>query len=534
MVQNSRIFYIITALLFLFAASLLSATVVSAGTFERMVMPGEVIKGHAKYENECSRCHRPFSKKAQKGLCLECHKLVSGDVKAKRGFHGRSLEVKGAKCRFCHTDHKGRKADVVRLDADLFNHSITDFPLKDAHKKVKCLLCHKPKAKYRAAPVKCVKCHKDDDAHSNRLGSKCAECHSMKSWKKPRFNHDKTKFKLKGEHKKTYCNRCHPNERYKKTPKVCYSCHRLDDLHRGGYGKKCAECHTPKEWKKTEFDHAKTEFKLKGAHVKVSCVKCHKGALYTKSNKRKELPKSCVGCHKNDDEHRGRYGKKCAGCHTPKVWKKTKFDHAKTEFKLKGAHVKVSCVKCHKGNIVKSEKKTELPKSCVGCHKRDDVHKAREGRRCEKCHNVKGWTKGVTFEHDITRFPLIGQHAVAPCEACHSSSNFKEAKRVCVSCHKEEDVHKRGLGPECAACHNPNGWRLWRFDHDKQTDFNLDGAHSGLDCRACHWRVVRRKVSASGGCITCHREDDRHRGGFGFQCQRCHTTKSFDEIEMAD
>ena len=162
------------------------------------------------------------------------------------------------------------------------------------------------------------------------------------------------------------------------------------------------------------------------------------------------------------------------------------------------------------------------------------MHKGQQGKRCEECHNNKGWTKLVSFEHDITLFPLIGLHAVAPCEACHLSSAYKDAKSECESCHESEDVHKRGLGPECGACHNPNGWRLWRYDHDKETDFVLDGAHKGLNCRSCHNRPARRKVRASKACISCHRDDDIHRGGFGFNCERCHTNEAFDEIKLAD
>lgn len=524
--------FIIAFILALVVSSLAGSTAI-AGTLERMVMPGSVIAGHAKYEDECSRCHRLFSKASQKGLCLECHKKVSGDLKKKIGFHGKKTGLRDTECRHCHTDHKGRQADVVRMDSDLFDHAATDFPLKGGHAKTRCAKCHKPKAKYRDAPATCIKCHKDDDTHRERLGSKCAECHSERSWKKPRFDHDKTKFKLKGEHKKVSCNRCHPNDRYKKTPKDCFTCHRLNDVHRGSYGKKCADCHNPRDWKRTSFDHDKTKFKLKGAHTKVDCTGCHKNKdIY---GKKKKLPKTCFKCHKNDDEHIGRYGNKCKECHNPKEWKRTSFDHDKTKFKLKGEHKKVDCVRCHKGRLYeKKQRLRKLPKTCFGCHKRDDVHKGQEGKRCEECHGNEGWTERVSFEHDITRFPLIGLHAVAPCEACHLSSAYKDAKSECASCHRSEDVHKRGLGPECGVCHNPNGWRLWRYDHDKQTDFVLDGAHEGLDCRSCHSRPARRKVSASTACISCHREDDIHRGGFGFHCQRCHTNESFEEIKMAE
>ena len=88
------------------------------------------------------------------------------------------------------------------MDSDLFEHDLTDYPLKGGHAKTKCAKCHKKKDKYRDAPSGCIKCHKNDDVHEDRLGNKCADCHSESSWRKPRFDHDKTKFKLKGEHKR--------------------------------------------------------------------------------------------------------------------------------------------------------------------------------------------------------------------------------------------------------------------------------------------------------------------------------------------
>ena len=68
--------------------SLLTALLVIAGfsnpgfaqnAFERLVMPGQLIQGHAKLEAECSKCHSPFSPKAQDDLCLACHKAIAAD-----------------------------------------------------------------------------------------------------------------------------------------------------------------------------------------------------------------------------------------------------------------------------------------------------------------------------------------------------------------------------------------------------------------------------------------------------------------------
>ena len=52
---------------------------VSAG-IKSLVMPGKVIEGHAKYENECGRCHKSFSKESQNHLCRDCHETVDVDI----------------------------------------------------------------------------------------------------------------------------------------------------------------------------------------------------------------------------------------------------------------------------------------------------------------------------------------------------------------------------------------------------------------------------------------------------------------------
>ncbi len=508
----------------LLATALISARKAEAKSIKSLFMPGKVISGHAKYENKCAECHKSFRKGSQIKLCLACHKKVSLDVKKARGFHGKDKRAKKTECKECHREHKGREYRAVNFDRETFDHRLTDFRLKGGHLGAKCAKCHKKDKKYREAAAKCFNCHKEDDTHKGRLGKNCAKCHDAKSWRKARFNHKKTDFPLKFKHKKVTCAACHPGGHFKKTPLECLSCHRINDVHNGKYGKKCSDCHKANDWKKFSFDHEKTKFSLEFRHKKVDCHACHKGKFY----KDKKLKKTCYGCHRDDDEHKGRYGKECKTCHSPREWGKFKFDHDKTDFHLRDAHKKVECARCHQGQAYGVKK----ARVCVVCHKKDDVHKGREGRDCSSCHNERAWGKDVVFDHDITHFPLIGLHAVTLCEQCHNRVDYKQVSVKCNACHEGEDKHKGGLGEKCGKCHNPNGWRLWRFDHSSNTEYRLTGAHKDLDCASCHKKKLWGKNSTPTNCFSCHQDDDIHRGGFGLNCRRCHITKTFQEIKI--
>jgi hypothetical protein len=230
---------------------------VSADTLESVMMPGKVIQGHAKWEDNCQKCHKKFDKEGQNTLCKDCHKDINQDVAQKRGFHGKMKD--GKNCAECHTEHKGRAANIVILEEKSFKHTQTEFQLKGGHMadKVKCADCHKPKIKFRDAPITCIGCHKKDDKHKASLGDKCADCHVEKSWKDITFDHNKSDFPLKGAHAETKvkCSDCHKDNLFKQTPKDCYSCHKKDDDHKGVFGQKCQDCHAEKSWKETHFDH---------------------------------------------------------------------------------------------------------------------------------------------------------------------------------------------------------------------------------------------------------------------------------------
>jgi hypothetical protein len=495
-----------------------------AGAIETLMMPGKVIEGHAKYEAECDRCHLPFSRDKQDALCHDCHEKVAADIASKQGYHGRA-GVHESECRHCHTDHKGRDADVIQLGTETFDHEFTDYPLRGAHVSTSCNLCHLQEKKYRDAPASCKSCHTRDDVHKGGLGDKCSDCHTERSWRRTEFDHDKTEFVLREKHAELDCNSCHVDTKYKETARECFACHLLNDVHAGRYGQNCNDCHNQKDWKLSSYDHrGETGYPLVGKHRSTKCDVCHTGQLF-----KDKLDTQCIACHRADDQHGGRYGKQCGTCHTPDQWGESRFDHnKKTEFPLQGEHEKAKCTACHR-----SEPRNEkLDTSCHSCHAIDDVHAGQQGNQCGDCHDENGWGNQVRFNHDLASFPLIGLHAAVPCEECHISARFKTAASNCNACHQPDDTHERKLGLECEKCHNPNGWGLWEFDHDTQTEFRLNGAHAGLDCLSCHDTDATHSIRVSASCADCHRSDDVHDGQFGRYCERCHNDESFDDVDI--
>lgn len=500
----------------------LMATTVHANPLEKLLMPGEVTSAHAEVEGECGKCHDRTDKKRQKQLCLDCHEDVAKDVSGKRGFHGRT--ALRSQCNACHTEHKGRGADIVHFDAAAFDHSRTDFNLMGAHTVAPCTSCHEAGKKFREAPGQCVDCHRDDDSHRGKLGTDCGECHDPTSFGDTSFDHSKTRFPLTNAHAGVTCAACHRDPAFKGTPMRCVDCHATDDLHRGARGPECATCHGTVDWKQSRFDHVKaTGYALEGRHATMTCDACHRGG-----DLKAPLPNECSGCHAAADRHSGRFGVACVDCHSQQEWPVAGFDHEQRgEFTLRGAHAELDCHACHTGVI----KQQVMASDCHGCHAADDVHATSMGKECQTCHNETGWRDDVRFDHDFASFALVGLHAGVPCEECHVTRAYRDAPVECVSCHRAKDAHEGQLGEECATCHNPNGWDFWQFDHGRQTDFALSGAHARLGCRDCH-RDGARPAGISQECTSCHLRDDIHDGRFGRDCQRCHSTDSFRHAAM--
>lgn len=566
----------------------LAAPVMGQSIMEKLVTPGPLSGAHARLEAKCDSCHSSFRKEAQNGRCLACHKGVATDVATGTKFHGKFNPARTGACKSCHSEHKGRGGLIV-LNQRTFNHAFTDFALTGAHARAKCTSCHRGND-YRGRPRDCAGCHGPFDPHKGQLGRNCQNCHTTSAWKPVQgFNHASTGFALTGAHRAVACMTCHAGQKWK-LPETCVSCHARDDAHRGSRGTNCASCHTTANWNSATFDHSTTGFPLVGQHATAACAGCHgpgnankhpardcnschakddthkgqngpncaschnprswtqtsfdhdtmtrfalKGAhrqaqcqaCHKQPAKLVKPPVTCIGCHTQDDAHKGGNGPDCERCHTVTSWKVVSFNHnTMTRFPLAGKHAQAKCESCH----TKPPKELKLQTQCAACHAKDDKHLGKLGPDCGKCHTADGWAIGVRFTHDLTRVPLLGKHAQLACTACHADKTFSAKGTTCAACHAD-DHHKGTLGTPapCQTCHNSTDWKAWRFNHDTQTKFSLTGKHQGLICSACH---VRAGDPARTGnqCIDCHRRNDPHRGGFGEDCARCHTTNNFSEI----
>ena len=495
-----------------------------AASLETLLMPGKVIAGHAEFEQECGKCHDRADRARQSTLCMACHEAIAADLQGGKGFHGRQAASERVQCRACHTEHRGRDADIVKLIRPAFDHGATDFALTGAHTGAQCESCHRAGKKFREASSRCSDCHRSDDPHGGQLGPDCGACHATASWAGGRFDHAQTKFALRDGHADVACGACHAGNRFRGTPLQCDSCHAPDDLHRGSRGPDCASCHVTTGWKTTRFDHARLAgFALAGAHAQVQCQGCHRAADF-----KDDLPRDCAGCHRADDAHATRLGDGCDKCHGVSAWTPATFDHARdARFTLAGRHAGLGCHDCHT-SVVSRQK---LGTDCGSCHRAHDVHAGRLGTDCGQCHGVEKWDTDVAFDHDLTAFPLVGLHVAVPCHECHVSAAYKGIPGDCADCHRLDDRHKGALGRDCEACHSPNGWRLWQFDHAKVTGFALVGAHERATCEGCH-RQPPDVVKLSGDCMSCHAQDDVHLGQFGRQCQRCHGSVTFKGARM--
>lgn len=352
------------------------------------------------------------------------------------------------------------------------------------------------------------------------------------------------------------CTSCH---RYLGSPpsSSCVDCHdtiqemmtRKVGFH-GTFDGECRSCHGEhggtdvdiRPLDTQNFNHNLARYPLEGRHTELTCETCHAVDSETSDRRRTRYIglefDGCIACHANP--HENDRAQDCLRCHTQTGWKghSLVFNHDRdSHFPLDGKHAKTPCADCHRqppDTQAETTQLTGLGERCVDCHR--DPHRPTLGDDCERCHTADGWSgRHLDFDHDRdSRFPLDGKHAETPCADCHRPSIDAQEGTIqlaglserCVDCHR--DPHRPTLGDDCERCHTAGGWngRHLNFDHNRDSAYELRGAHTRVACTECHIPTESDRLASAPmkieetHCASCHR--DPHRDQFKQKCETCH------------
>lgn len=306
----------------------------------------------------------------------------------------------------------------------------------------------------------------------------------------------------------------------------------------------------------------------------VDCNKCHEAGYGVPDDK-------CLACHTHQPlRARIRAGKgfhaadevkkqQCKDCHAEHIeeppgsgrgrrttidWRpfggKRNFNHRLTGWPLEGTHRYTKCEKCHDTKYPKTKLPTYLGKrqECTTCHFGTEKKPGVGGPNphqftdvaltdCQLCHSFSNFRvanlAATKYDHDQTDYPLKGHHKRNKCVACHEKNietfEVKEDFSDCKGCH--EDSHESVISAKrkCSSCHlQTTKFRKTKFDHGKETRFDLRGQHARNRCKDCH-AVGSPPEAPAMNCIGCH--EDIHRGRFGKEtCEGCHVDLGWAQV----
>ena len=398
----------------------------------------------------------------------------------------------------------------------------------------------------------------------------CENCHTSAGWRPiravPEFDHNKTKYPLRGLHEKVPCVKCHAKPVFADVGKNCVDCHA--NIHRRLMGSGCDQCHTVNGWqsKAQEVKDHQNRFPLLGAHAAAPCEACHKGSGV---GQYLGLSTRCDSCHLGDFQKTtnpnhvtAQFPTTCETCHSFDSWLGAKFDHS--AFPLTNGHANVPCLSCH----INSNYNLPMNMQCgdAGCHlttwqKTNNPPHSTAGAafaaaNCANCHNTTGWAN-VTFNHSVTGFTLLGTHQSpnpTPCTSCHVNNNYTLSTADCMSCHLADWNKTQTLGGNvpnhitagfpttaaaCATCHPITTWADGKFDHSA-TGFLLVDGHANVPCSSCHINGNYSLTTKPTDCgnSNCHltrwqqtTTPVHSTSGPAFaasNCANCHTPKGWD------
>src|SRR5437899_1983150 len=233
---------------------------------------------------------------------------------------------------------------------------------------------------------------------------------------------------------------------------------------------------------RTQFDHRTTGFELIGQHRDLPCEACHFNAVF------KGTPRDCAPCHGIGTTVRATAKpanhilstQRCDACHTPIAWKPAvTFDHTQALG---------SCSSCHNGVQAQGKGATHIDTNL----------------ECDACHSTIGWA-GAVFNHaNVTGGCARCHNGVqstgmppnhiptnnAPCESCHSTTNFTTFAGTVMGLAAHQAVAAAGVA--CMTCHETAPYLGMKpstatTSADSRPSAALDKNHPTTgDCGQCH------------------------------------------------
>jgi hypothetical protein len=228
--------------------------------------------------------------------------------------------------------------------------------------------------------------------------------------------------------------------------------------------------------------------------------------------------------------------------------------------RLGGEVVQTKCMTCHPDIKLRVDQNRGYHRGKTVCSHCHGDHKGLDGYIFAPEKNwVDGYTYGLkdkpkktmpAFNHDRdTGWELKGAHQKVDCYDCHdqkrkhwktgktteTTSYLFERTPLCNDCHQDVYRHeaKASKWIECSDCHSLGieNWealgKKMKFNHDRQTEYPLEGLHEKVSCIACHHpdeefkQLTRFEPLDFQKCTDCHY--DVHEGKFGKDCTTCHS-----------
>jgi hypothetical protein len=208
--------------------------------------------------------------------------------------------------------------------------------------------------------------------------------------------------------------------------------------------------------------------------------------------------------------------------------------HAEVETQCKYCHQPFatsqaeSCRQCHTDIADQIDQQRGLHGVLIGVDSCRTCHSDHKGRDFDMVNQAL-----EKFDHNLTDFPLDGEHLSLDCQECHQANEFRISS-ACSDCHREPDTHAGLFSLDCAECHSTQNWdsATWEgseFNHElfgfQLIKHAVDYQGAAIACMECHQTNTVEVNQIT--CKNCHEQHDAsfmqsHVESFGLNCIACH------------